>query len=143
VQSEARLAGLKAQLAEMEKALGPVTQAQTLTAIVAAQREELKHRMERATSQADQLALRLQEARITGVSLQARILSRAEPAVIHPWSTAPWWTLVLAAAAMILVSLLVAWIVDSFDRPVYDDDDFANMTGAPPVQSRAAGAGGD
>ncbi len=141
VQAEARLAGLKAQLAEMEKALGPVAQAQTLTAIVAAQREELKQRMERATSHADQLALRLQEARITGVSLQARILARAEPAVVHPWSTAPWWTLVLAAAAVILVSLIIAWIVDSFDRPVYDDDDFANMTGAPPVQSRAAGAG--
>lgn len=141
VQAEARLAGLQAQLTEMEKALGPVAQAQTLTAIVAAQREELKLRMERATNYADQLSLRLQEARINGVSLQARILTRAEPSVIHPWSTAPWWAFVLVAAGVILASLLVAWIVDSFDRPVYDDDDFANLTGAPPTQSRAAGAG--
>lgn len=141
VQAEARLAGLRAQLAEMERALAPVAQAQTLTAIVAAQREELKYRMERATSYADQLALRLQEARITGVSLQARILTRAEPAVIHPWNAIPWWTFVLIGTAAILAALLIAWIVDFFDRPVYDDDDFANLTGAPPVQSRAAGAG--
>jgi uncharacterized protein involved in exopolysaccharide biosynthesis len=140
IDAEAKLAGLKAQLKEIESAWGPVAKADIQTRSVAAQREELKQRAELAASQASQVTSKIREARLQGTSLQSRILSRAEPVLIRPFELS-WWKILLVVGGALLLAWFGTWLIDLVDRPIYHDDDFTSLTGVPPVKTRSASAG--
>ncbi len=140
IRAEAQLAGLKAQLIELEKSSTAAAKAGLQTGVVALEREELKAKADRALERAEQMTRKLQDVRVSGSALQARILTRAEPAPVQTFDL-PWWMFLVLGLGACFAAWLGAWAWDLVDRPIYDDEDFANLTGAPPMKSRSAAAG--
>ena len=134
VQSEAQLAGMRAKLQEMQKEFARLEMLETQAGSLSAKREQLARRAALAQERAEVLNRRLQQARIDGMSLQARLLSLAEAKQVRA-ANYEWWHFILMALGILAIAWIGAWAIDLFDRPVYSDDDLANMTGAPTVET--------
>ena len=130
--AEAQLAGMRAQLLELEREFARIEKLETQGGTLASKRQELSRRALLAQERAEALSRDLQQSRIVGMNLQARAISRAEAIQVRDIGL-DWWQLVFLGLGILVISWLGSWAVDLFDRPVYSDDEFARMTGASKV----------
>jgi capsular polysaccharide biosynthesis protein len=137
---EAALAGMRGQLHELESELIRLQRTDKSTAQIASQRATLKLRADQAIEQSQYLAKKLQDTRLGGAALRARILTKAETIQVRSLDI-PWWQLLAFAIGALLIASLGAWILDFFDRPVYSDEDFAKVAGAPSIKVKSTAAG--
>jgi uncharacterized protein involved in exopolysaccharide biosynthesis len=134
LQAEAQLAGMRAKLQEMEKEFARLEKLETQTGTLTAKREELARRAALARERVEFVTRRLQDSRVAGMNLQARVLTRAEAVPVHAIDL-EWWQILLLGLGVFVISWLGAWAADLFDRPIYSDDEFARMAGAPKVRT--------
>ena len=134
LRAEAQLAGMRAKLQEMEKEYARIERLETQAGSLIAKREELVRRAALARERAESLARRFQDSQIAGMNLQASKLTRAEAAPVRIIDL-EWWQIFAIMVGILAIASIGAWAVETFDRPVYSDDEFARMTGAPKVRT--------
>ncbi len=137
LQAETELAGMRAKLQEMQRESSRWETQETQAGTLTAKREELARRASLARDRAEFLARRLRDSQVTGMNLQASRLTRAEAIAVRTFYLV-WWQVILFAIGILAIASACAWAVEFFDRPVYSDDEFARMTGAPKVRPTAS-----
>ena len=136
VKAETAAAGLRARLDHAFTALREAGVIENRISALSSERNKLERRVLDARSSADS------SGRDAGdrPNLKATLISRANP----PSGPAPQRDWIWFAAAFwtaLAVALLLAWIIDQFDKPIYTSDDFERASGAPPVDHFSQGAG--
>ena len=133
LRNDTAIAGLRARVEETNSAL--------------AEARILETRLSALTSERDKLERQAADSRVFAdpntadrPNLRATLNNRAEaPYAPLPRYTAFWVPVALLAA--LLLALIVAWLIDQFDKPIYTSGDFERASGVPPMDDFAQGAG--
>jgi capsular polysaccharide biosynthesis protein len=136
IRKDTEVAGLEARLEETDTALREAHVAEEQISTLSSERDRLERR-----ANDTRIAAELGAPSSTDrPNLRATLINRAEP----PYAPLPENLLLwipLAALATLAAALLIAWIIDQFDKPIYTPDDFEDASGVPPVERFARGAG--
>ena len=134
VKSETAVAGLRARQDETATAIRDAIASEDRTSALTSERDKLERRALDARGGIDPANINERS------NLRATLINRAEP----PYGPAPrrnWLWIPLAFAAALALAMLLAWLIDQFDRPIYTPDDFEHASGVPPMDDYAQGAG--
>jgi hypothetical protein len=110
--------------------------AEDQTSALVSERDRLEHRVADARGGTDAGAGGLNER----PNLRATLINRAE-APYAPMPERLWLWVLLAVLGALIAAMIIAWLIDQFDKPIYTPEDFESASGVPPVDRFARGAG--
>jgi uncharacterized protein involved in exopolysaccharide biosynthesis len=139
IRTDAAAAGLEARLAETNTSLREAKIAEDRISALASERDQLERKALDARGVPDPSASSTAADR---PNLRATLINRAEA----PYSPEPrhlWLWIPLAIAAALAFAMLIAFLIDQFDKPIYTPRDFEPQSSVvPPVDDQfAQGAG--
>ncbi|HEY3744092.1 MAG TPA: hypothetical protein VGL53_29810 [Bryobacteraceae bacterium] len=135
IKNDGAVAGLQARIDETTIDLRTARIAEEQTSSLAAERERLEQRAADARGASESVTAVLERP-----TLRATLVNRAEPPNA-PMPERLWLWIPLGILAALTVALIIAWLIDQFDKPIYTSDDFEDASGVPPVDHFSQGAG--
>lgn len=134
LKNETSIAGLHARAEETILALRDARIAENRTSALTSERDKLERRAVDARAGLDP------NSASERANLRATLINRAEP----PYGPMPrrnWIWIPLGIFLALLLAMLIAWVIDQVDKPIYTPDDFEDASGVPPMDDFAHGAG--
>ena len=126
LKNDTSIPGLRARLAETSTALRETKAAEDRASALSLERDSLERRAVDARG-GGQLANPNDSP-----NLRSTLVNRAEPPYAPlPRHTALWLPVALLGA--LALALIIAWLIDQFDKPIYTRDDFERASGVPPM----------
>jgi uncharacterized protein involved in exopolysaccharide biosynthesis len=137
VRIDSTVAGLNARLEQTVLSLREARAAEERVSTLSSERDRLERRLLDARGTPDASAAGPNDR----PNLRATLVNRAEP----PYGPLPrymWIWIPVAVFAALAVAVILAWLFDQFDKPIYTPDDFERASGVPPMDDHfAEGAG--
>ena len=127
-------AGLRARLYETAGTLRDARVLEDRASALTSERDELQRKAITEGGAADPASPNER------ANLRATLINRAEPPY-GPLAQRRWLWMPAALLATLLAALLIAWLIDQFDKPIYTSHEFERASGVPPIDDFAQGDG--